>query len=280
MLLLVAALSEEASGLLRTGRFQQIETPDDFVAYVPDTGRSDQDHALGTGIAIVLTGTGRERATAAMSWALEQFQPEAVISFGFGGGTMDTLQPGDLVLGTRLFRLDGSPFYWDEEQLGDPLIPDRDLLRAARNAVEIAGIDFELGPIVNLPSVAKTAGMKRWIGQELDGAAVEMESFVVCELAADAGIPFAAVRAVVDTVEMDLPALVGQVDQAPSGGRIIPAIKHLARNPFALRSLTRLGRAAGKARRSLTDFFLELSAELDAGPEARWRSSDTQEAVT
>lgn len=263
MLLLIAALSEEVNGILRSANFQTVPGPENLAAYRLRSEPASQE----LDVAVVLTGTGRERASAAARWAFAEFKPTAMISIGFGGGTMETLQPGDLVLGTRLFRLDGSPFYWDSDQLGDPLIPDRYLLSAARNAVEVAGIDFELGSIINLPTVAKTAGMKRWIGEELNGACVDMESFVVCEVAVDQNVPFVALRAIVDTVEMDLPDLVGQIGQAPTGGRLIPALKHIARNPLDLTSLTRLGRAASRARRSLAGFFLEFSAELNAAGE-------------
>ncbi len=264
MLLLIAALSEEVSGILRAGDYESVEAPESLIAYRLRTNPGSQE----LDVAIVLTGTGRERATAAARWAFDEFKPTAMMSIGFGGGAMETLQTGDLVLGTKLFRLDGSPFYWDADQLGDPLVPDLNLLRASRNAVEIAGIDFELGPIINLPTVAKTAGMKRWIGEELRGACVDMESFVVCEVAADENVPFVALRAIVDTADMDLPDLVGQIDQAPTGGRVIPAIKYLSRNPLEITSLTKLGRAAARARRSLTEFFVEFSAEMSAAGEA------------
>jgi nucleoside phosphorylase len=260
MLLLIAALSEEVNGILRAGSYESVPGPEGVVAY--RSRNSLEDPALE--VAIVLTGTGRERATSATRWAFDTFKPTAMMSLGFGGGTLETLQQGDLVLGTSLYRLDGSPFYWDTEQLGDPLTPDKGLLSAARNAVEVAGIDFEQGPIINLPTVAKTAGMKHWIGKELRGACVDMESFMVCEIASDAGVPFVALRAIVDTVDVDLPDLVGQVDQAPSGGRIVPAIKYLARHPQDVGTLTRLGRAAARARRSLTGFFAEFSAALSA----------------
>ncbi len=263
MLLLIAALSEEVSGILRTGSFEAVPGPDSFIAYRSRTGLDPQTLDIG----VVLTGTGRERATRAARWAFDAFKPTAMMSLGFGGGTLDTLQSGDLVLGTTLYRLDGSPFYWDSEQLGDPLTPDRDLLKAARNAVEVAGIDFEQGPIINLPTVAKTAGMKHWIGEELHGACVDMESFMVCEVASDAEVPFVAIRAIVDTVDMDLPDLVGQIDLAPSGGRVLPAIKHIARHPQGITALTRLGRSAARARRSLTGFFAEFSAETRASGE-------------
>ncbi|MDA0231897.1 MAG: hypothetical protein O3B04_00910 [Chloroflexi bacterium] len=263
MLLLIAALSEEVNGILHTATFDSVQALEGVVAFRSRSG--PESHPFDVGV--VLTGAGRERATRATRWALDEFKPTAVVSLGFGGGTLDTLQAGDLVLATTLYRLDGSPFYWDAEQLGDPLTPDRGLLAAARNAVEVAGIDFEQGPIINLPTIAKTAGMKRWIGRELLGACVDMESFMVCEVAYDAGIPFIALRAIVDTVEMDLPNLVGQIGQAPSGGRVLPVIKHLAQHPKDFAALTRLARAAARARRSMTGFFLEFSAAVNVSGE-------------
>ena len=264
MQLLVAALSEEVSGILRTGSFETVPCPDEYIAYRsrPDSERNAVDTA------IVLTGTGRTRASNGSRWAVDHFNPDSVLSIGYSGGTVKTLQPGDLVLATQLYRLDGSPFYWDPSQLGDPLVPDRSLLGAARNAVEVAGIDFEMGPIVNVPTIAKNAGMKQWIGEELGGVCVEMESFMVCEVAADAELPFVVVRAVVDTVEMDLPDLVGKLGQDPDSGRVIPTIKHLSRNPTDIADLARLGRYATRARRALTGFFNEFSSELAAAAES------------
>ncbi|MDA0677341.1 MAG: hypothetical protein O2788_04985 [Chloroflexi bacterium] len=264
MQLLIAALLDEVSGILRTGSYETVACPDGFLAF-----RSRQDTRGETvDTAIMLTGTGRTRASSGAAWAVENFKPDSVVSIGYSGGTLGTMQPGDLVLGTKLYRLDGSPFYWDPSQLGDPLVPDRNLLAAARNAVEVAGIDFEMGPIINVPTIAKTAGMKQWIGEELGGVCVEMESFMVCEVAADAELPFVVVRAVVDTVEMDLPDLVGNMGQAPNSGRVFPALRHLSRKPSDITNLARLGRSATRARRALTGFFNEFSSELAAAAES------------
>jgi adenosylhomocysteine nucleosidase len=264
MQLLIAALSDEVSGILRTGSYETVPCPNGFVAY--RSRAEDKSNPVDT--AIILTGTGRLRASDGAKWAVDHFHPDSIVSIGYGGGTLSTLQPGDLVLGTQLYRLDGSPFYWDTSQLGDPLLPDRNLLAGARNAVEVAGIDFEMGPIINVPTIARTAGMKQWIGEELGGVCVEMESFMVAEVAVDAGLPFVVIRAIVDTVEMDLPELVGNIGQAPNSRRVLPAIKHLSRHPADISDLARLGRSAARARRALTGFFNEFSSELAAAEES------------
>ena len=176
--------------------------------------------------------------------------------------THPTLRAGDLILARELYRLDGSPFYWGQDQLGDPILPDHALMAQARNAVEMAGIDSRLGSLISLPVVAKTAGMKVWIGEKLGALGVDMESYSIGEEADRAQIPFAAVRSVVDSVSVNLPDLVGQVDQQPIGGRLVPAMKYLLRHPLGIGPLTQLGRSAGTARNSLTIFCSEFIAEL------------------
>ncbi len=264
MLLIVAALAEEVSGVLHAGRYDTVDAPGDMVAYQ----RRDDRPTHGQQVMVVLSGTGRKRASEAARWAISQHAPDAVLSTGFAGGTYPTLRPGDLILARELYRLDGSPFYWGQDQLGDPILPDHALMAQARNAVEMAGIDSRLGSPISLPVVAKTAGMKVWIGERLGALGVDMESYSIGEEADRAQIPFAAVRSVVDSVSVNLPDLVGQVDQQPTGGRLVPAMKYLLRHPLGIGPLAQLGRSAGTARNSLTIFCSEFIAEMDSDRES------------
>ena len=92
---------------------------------------------------------------------------------------------------------------------------------------------------------------------------LDMESFMVCEVAMDRGIPFVALRAVVDTVETDLPLLVGQIGKSPSSRKWITALKYIAKHPWDIRSLIRLGKAASRAKRTITGFFVEFSRQYE-----------------
>ncbi|MEX0763389.1 MAG: hypothetical protein WD208_04070 [Dehalococcoidia bacterium] len=274
MFLALAALTYEVSGILRAGRYEQLQTAGEPLAFRNKTGRGYR----GVDIVLAVSGTGRERSLAAAKWAISEYKPDAVISMGFGGGTKPSLQPGHVVLATEMHRLDGAPFYWDKRQFGEPICPDRTLLARARNAVELAGVDFELGRLVNLPVIAKTSGMKRWIGKSLLASAIDMESYVVAEAALEAGVPFVAVRAIVDTCDVDLPGLVGEVDQPPGRGMALAALRYVLRNPMQTPALARLARHSAHARRSLTSFFSEYVAEQ--GYAARMASDITQKAVS
>ena len=71
-----------------------------------------------------------ERAARAESWAIKEFDPEAIVSFGFCSAAKDHERSGDIVIAARVVSLPGTPFEWsivdDTESLG----PDRTVLLA------------------------------------------------------------------------------------------------------------------------------------------------------
>ncbi len=258
MIVILAALYEEAATLLRRGRFRSAKAPDGLSAYYSHstTGHVMMDKA------VIVSGAGAEKAKAAAEWGIAEHRPEAVISLGFGGACRDDIDAGDLVLATEVRCLEGKPFFWDMQSLGETVKPSPGLLAAARSAVEVAGIDFFMGRIISLPTVAKTGAMKLWLGQALGAAAVDMESYYVGQAAAAAGVPFLAVRGIVDTAALELPDFVTKMDTGPAVKRLRPVAGHLLRTPSDVGSLARLGRSALRARKSLAAFVDELSLEM------------------
>ncbi len=263
MIAFVAALREEISGILRSGRFEPLDAPGEALAYRGAvTG--------GPEAVLLLTGTGGSRAEAATSWLVRAQHPRLVVSVGFAGGAREALVPGELVLASEVLQLEGMPFDWDPQTLDDPLLPDPQWLSVARDTVEMNGIDFQRGRIISLPEAARTSGLKRWLGSACGATVVDMESYRVGAVAAGADIPFLCVRAVVDTQNVDLPDVVRAMDGRPAGGRLRPALGHLARRPLDLPKVAGLGRAAAKARRSVTSFAVAFMREARhlVGPEA------------
>jgi nucleoside phosphorylase len=80
-----------------------VDAPEDFLAYRPES------HDFP---AIVLSGTGSERARRATKWAIEEFAPESIISFGFCGATKEHTHAGDIVIAARIMDLPGTPCEW------------------------------------------------------------------------------------------------------------------------------------------------------------------------
>jgi adenosylhomocysteine nucleosidase len=200
--------------------------------------------ASGPGVVVVCGGNRRHFAdelTRAVSAGCR-----GIISFGIAGGLTSALRPGALVVASAVI-IDG-------ERIATSVGWSQAILRSHPDAIHapIAGSDS----LITMPS-AKFA-----LGVHTDAVAVDMESHVAARIAADHGLPFAAIRAVADPVHRALPeAALGAV--APNGNTNIGAVvRSLAREPRQVVGLMRLGLDARRAqstlrtsRRLLGDFF-------------------------
>jgi adenosylhomocysteine nucleosidase len=114
-----------------------------------------------------------------------------------------------------------------------------------------ACVCFWLGPFGAPPRAADTPSRKAALNRQSGAIAVDLESHLVAEAAAAAGLPFAALRAVADPAERALPpaALIGlDATGHPALGRILLS---LARQPAQLPALLRLARDTRRALATL-----------------------------
>jgi hopanoid-associated phosphorylase len=189
----------------------------------------------------------------------------AIISFGVAGGLAPGLAPGSMLVARSISVEDGEPIF------ADPVWARK--LSAALGApiVDLAGVD--------LP-VADCAG-KRALHLRTGAHAVDMESHIAARVAADRGIPFAALRVVADPAERQLPhaALVAmRPDGAIAFGALIrslardpgqiPALMQTARDARAAFSALLRGRqmlAAGFGFADFSELVLDVPAEDELG---------------
>ncbi len=256
MIVALGSLKREAIGIIRSGDYTLVDAPEDFLAYRPES------HDFP---AIVLSGTGSERARRATKWAIEEFAPESIISFGFCGATKEHTHAGDIVIAARIMDLPGTPFEWSIVDDTNSLGPDRTVLLAARTAVEVSGLDYHHGTIVTVSKTATTPGTKSWLGEVINATAVDTESHAVAAAATDAEIPWVVVASVLDDRDFDFPTIVDRHDSGPYEKRITAYIKHVFNTPQDLPALLRLGRSSTRASSSLTTFmaaFMEAHATL------------------
>jgi nucleoside phosphorylase len=246
MIVALGSLQREAAGIIRAGDYAPADAPDDFIAFQPSSSDSP---------VVVLSGTGSERANRATKWAIEEFAPEAIISFGFCGATKDNALAGDIVIAARVIDLPGTPFEWSVINETKSLGPDRTMLLAARTAVEISGLDYHHGTIVTVSKKATTAGTKRWLGEAISATAVDTASYAVASAATDAAIPWAVVTSVLDGRDFDSPSIVDRLGSGPNERGNMAYTKHVANHPQDLPALVRLNRAAARATGSLTTFM-------------------------
>ena len=250
MIVLLAALAEEAAGLRRR------------MALVPEAvasigGPAYTGQYCGKPVALVVTGMGQQRAEEGIGAVLAQLPVTAVISIGYSGALERQLQVGDLVLASELIGLTVPG-----GKIEPTIYPaDQELLRTAEETLQTAPLRVVSGATVTASRIITTPAAKRDIGRQTGAVAVDMESYWVARAVANRGIPFLAIRAISDTQEESLSLLHEILDEEGSpGARRLAA--HLIRKPGSLIALARLAWNAGRARRSLTTGIVRTVAAL------------------
>ena len=166
--------------------------------------------------------------------AIIAYQPRLVITAGFSGALDPWLRSGDVVLATRVC-----------DEAGEHVDAPDSLVDVTRRALEARG-RVAVGELVCARRVAATADDKRALARP-GRLAVDLESLSAARAARDHGVPWLAVRAIVDAMDVELPAFTRQVHASYLG----PALRHALGGPRAMLELARLAIRAGIASRSL-----------------------------
>jgi hypothetical protein len=153
------------------------------------------------------------------------------------------LSPGDLVLATRV-----------RNTSGDALVAPQALRNNA--AVALNGLRLLQGEIVTGTSVL-TAAEKRALAAS-GALAVDMESHPFAQAAVEAGVPWLALRAVVDPLELSLPAFARERRRR----HLWPAVRHAMSGPRAAMELIHLARDARRAGAALEAALRRLCPAL------------------
>ena len=242
----MAALPEEARGILKTGRWRKTELPGSQPMY---------ERRVGNGEAVLaISGVGRVRAEAATRSVLEERRPSAVISLGFAGGLAAGQRAGDLVVANVLMPAEGAPNGGQKPRLNESLHTDRALTDNALDVLAASGLRYRAGACVTASEIVSRPDAKARLRLVADALAVEMESFWIGSVCREWETPFLAARAIVDTVERPLPDFIAR--SAPDAGawNRRRALFAAMLRPNSLPALIRLGRAASAARNSLAVF--------------------------
>ena len=194
-----------------------------------------------------IAGIGRQNIAAAVARAAAG-GAHAIITAGFGGALDPSLRTGDLHIASE-FRIPNPP-------------NARPILSDARLAAQLraASPDASAGPSVTVAALAQPE-YKSALWQAGAGITVNMEDYWAAAAAADAGIPFAAVRAVLDTAGQALPEYLADGASSIRPARIAATLPiHLKRAP----ELARLARQSRLAQRRLTAAVIGALGALTA----------------
>src|SRR6266567_3477100 len=162
-----------------------------------------------------------------------------VISFGVAGGLDPSLKSGDVVVATEVFAGDTrflAGLALNEEMIASAALKRRRVVRGVLTGVERV--------------IAATA-CKAALRSETGAAAVDMESHIAAAYAAEAGLPFAALRVISDPANRSLPLLAKSAIKPNGEIDLRGILRGVVRNPRTLRGLVSMGIDFNRALRSL-----------------------------
>jgi hopanoid-associated phosphorylase len=155
------------------------------------------------------------------------------------GGLDPTLRSGDVVLATEV--LSGDTRWAAGLSLGDDLIER--LTSGRRRVVR--------GSLAGAEEVVTKRSCKAALHSETGASAVDMESHIAAAYAAEAGLPFAAVRVISDPAHRALPELAQSAIKPDGAIDVRTIVRGLVRDPGSLRALVSTGIDFNRALRSL-----------------------------
>jgi adenosylhomocysteine nucleosidase len=198
-------------------------------------------------VRVVLTGMGPRGARHAANRALEQGANACVVC-GLAGALREGFHRGEIVVGARVREVESQRV----------LPSDARLLAMAlhKGAQSIA--------LCTASYVAATGKAKRRMAPLAD--AVDMESFLVMEQAAQRGVPAAAIRVIGDLVDEDMPVDFERVVNPQGGIDRWRATAAALKSPHRLPRLIRVGMRSRRATKGLAEFLDRFAISLAAAP--------------
>jgi adenosylhomocysteine nucleosidase len=194
--------------------------------------------AAGPGMTVICSSSDPQQLRA----LLTVFDPttiRGVISFGIAGGLDPTLKSGDVVVATEVLAGDTrwlAGLALNEELIASVGLGNRRVVRGG-----LAGVE----------QVVVAQSRKAALRSETGAAAVDMESHIAAAYAAEAGLPFAALRVISDPASRALPALARSAIKPNGEIDLRKVLRGVARNPATLRALVSTGIDFNRALRSL-----------------------------
>lgn len=141
---------------------------------------------------VALSGIGAERAYTAGAVLVSQ-GAKALLSWGCAAALNDRVSTGCLILPERIIGTNGEIHRVDTEW-------HRRLYQTLESKHPV-----RTDTLVESDAIMKTSAQKRALAKRTQAAATDMESAAQARLAKEHGLPFMAIRAIVDTPSTDIP---------------------------------------------------------------------------
>jgi hopanoid-associated phosphorylase len=194
--------------------------------------------AAGPGMAVICSSSDPNQLRALLT-TLDPTSIRGVISFGVAGGLDPSLKTGDVVVATEVMAGDTrwlAGLSLTEAQIASIALGRRRVVRGL-----LAGVE----------ELIAARDCKAALHSETGAAAVDMESHIAAAYAAEAGIPFAALRVISDPAHRALPVVARKAIKPNGDLDLVRIMGSVVRNPRSLRALVSTGIDFNRALRSL-----------------------------
>ena len=191
----------------------------------------------GAKVRAVLTGMGQDHALKAAKSALS-YRPDICISTGLAGSLRSGDRAGDMVA-ARLVSEAGEPM---------AVASHRELLSVALDCGA-----RQIERLATSRTLVSKAEQKRELSAHAE--AVDMESYAILAEAARCGVPAVAIRAIVDTVDFEMPYDFEQARDAQGQIRVSGILSQVMWQPAGVPALLKLARDTRFAARRLADYL-------------------------
>jgi adenosylhomocysteine nucleosidase len=199
-------------------------------------------------IVIALAGAGAENARRAAQRLIGQ-GAERLLSWGCAGALDNSLKPGDLCLPETLHGTDTRQFTTDHHW------------RQQVYAALAQQFGICTGTLAESLHIVSSSGEKAVLRKQRAAQLVDMESCACAAVAAQAGIPFLAIRAIADPADMDLPAAIPYAMQENGQVALGKLLLYVLKHPHEIAGLIKMGRHFQTAKNTLTAAGARLMAD-------------------
>jgi adenosylhomocysteine nucleosidase len=210
--------------------------PAEVGALTPDPPAVGRLIPLGEHGLLALAGIGPDRAERAARRLLAA-GASGLLSWGSAAGLTPALGPGTLVLPERVVAEGNGPLSVDPAWHG----------RLAR----ALGGKASPGSLAETRRMLRTPAAKQALETATGAVAADMESAAVARIAAQAGVPFAAVRVVTDDAGLGLPPALAAATTPDGDVSKARLLLHTLGHPASLGPLIRLGLRFRQAERTM-----------------------------
>lgn len=239
---LICALKPEWHLLKKKINFSKIEGPLSIPCY--------QAFSHSKNIFLYQIGVGYQKADGNIDAILKNFKSHIhlIIHFGFSGGLISGLNPGDLFLPLEVTN-----------HLGDTIQFDPILHQKATQLLKKSNLNFMEGRLLTTAKVLTTPQEKEEQGITFKSQAVDMETFPVAQFCLKNKIPFLSLRSIFDPLEWDLSDL-GKERIVTTKGEVGygSLAKQIIQHPRLLMNLPKYQASASKASQALACCLVEL----------------------